>query len=410
MLSVNQMQPHSRTLAQQKPSMRSLAAGQLLCQFGDPPGPMYIILSGKLRVYRPNLNRPNENIELAELGPGAVVGEVAPILGQLRSASVRAVEASTLLAVPVDQLGTLTKLQAPLARVIVQALHERAGLSATEISVLVGNLGIELPDLAEFLQREDEQNDEPDPPANSAGSPHGAQALYAKTVTCPTCDTSFATRVVRLNKDQPVHQESDFHQIYEPGFNPYDYEPWVCPTDLFAALPADFRPVTEEQRERVPAAIAELVDNDWAGERPSFNGDRTLAMREHALQLALVVCRVRLAVPLRLAAVQHRLAWCAREREDTIAEQFWLTEALESYSAAQEQGAGASVKEELRIGYLCGELSLRLGDQSRACTWFGETLLHPALKSHPMWQRLLRGQLDIARTSARKPGSAGVSP
>ncbi len=397
MLSVSQMQSHSRSSPQPKPSMRSLAAGQLLCQFGDPPGPLYIILSGKLRVYRPNLNRPNETIELAQLGPGAVVGEVAPILGQQRSASVRAIEASTLLAVPVDQLGTLTRLQAPLARVIVQALHERAGLSAAEISVLVGNLGIELPDLVGLLTSEDDRVHS----ADVAGSPHGADALYSKTVTCPTCDTAFSTQVVRLNKDRPVHQESDFHQIYEPGFNPYDYEPWVCPSDLFAALPADFRPVTEEHRERVPAAIAELVDNDWAGERPSFDGDRTLALRDQALQIALVVCRVRLAVPLRLAAVQHRLAWCARERKNTLAEQLWLTEALESYSAAHEQGAGASVKEELRIGYLCGELALRLGDQSGACTWFGQALLHPALKSHPMWQRLLHGQLEVARASVR---------
>src|ERR1700681_5107394 len=130
MISMTPMQPHRREETLPKPSMRSLAVGQLLCQFGDPPGPMYIILSGKLIVYRPNPKRPYENLELAQLGPGAVVGEVAPILGQLRSASVRAIDASTLLTVPVDQLGTLAKLQAPLARVIVQALHERAGLSA----------------------------------------------------------------------------------------------------------------------------------------------------------------------------------------------------------------------------------------------------------------------------------------
>jgi len=114
------------------PTMRSLATGQLLCQFGDPPGPLFIILSGKLIVYRPNPKRPYENIELAQLGPGAVVGEVAPILGQLRSASVRALEASTLLAVPVDQLSVLAKQQSPVIRVIVirvpviRAPHVRA--------------------------------------------------------------------------------------------------------------------------------------------------------------------------------------------------------------------------------------------------------------------------------------------
>jgi uncharacterized protein len=397
MLVVTPMQPHSPGTKPQKPSTRSLGVGQLLCQFGDPPGPLYIILSGKLLVYRPNPNRPNENIELAQLGPGAVVGETAPILGQLRSASVRAIEASTLLSVPVDQLSVLTRVQAPLTRVIVQALHQRAGLSATEIAVIIGNLGIDLPDLAGMLESED--NEETEQPG-LADSPQGAAELYPKTVTCPICQTAFSTQVVRLNKDRPVGQDSDFHQIYETGFNPYDYEPWVCPNDLYAALPPDFTTLTDDQRERVPAAIAELVERDWGGERPDFGGDRNLALREQALQIALVVGRVRAALPLRIAAIQHRLAWCARERGDTIAEQSWLKEALTAYSAAHEQGEGASAKEELRLGYLCGELSLRLGDQRTARTWFGQMLLYPGLNAHPMWQRLLRGQLEMARAPA----------
>src|SRR3982074_3371632 len=93
MLTRTLMQPYTRLPTPPKPSMRTLAVGQLLCQFGDPPGPLHGILAGKLLVYRPKPTRPNENIELAQLGPGAVVGEVAPILGQLRSASVRALEA-----------------------------------------------------------------------------------------------------------------------------------------------------------------------------------------------------------------------------------------------------------------------------------------------------------------------------
>jgi uncharacterized protein (DUF2225 family) len=390
------MQPHRRDPTSSKPSMRALAVGQLLCQYGDPPGPMYVILAGKLLVYRPNPKRPYENIELAQLGPGAVVGEVAPILGQLRSASVRAIEASTLLVVPVNEQGVLGKLQAPVIRVIVQALHERAGLSATEITALAGNWGVELPDLA-ALFRSSTTQDTSDEPGLTAAQ-HSASALYSKTVTCPICQTAFPTQIVRLNKDQPLNQESDFHQTYDIAFNPYDYEPWVCPTDLYAALPADFTPLTDSQRELVPAAIEALVARDWGGERPDFSGDRTLALREQALQIALVVCRVRAALPLRTAAVLHRLAWCARERGDTVTEQVWLREALKSYSAAHEQGADVSAKDTLRVEYLCGELALRLGDRAGAYAWFAQGLQHPELKAHPMWARMIRAQLAEART------------
>jgi uncharacterized protein len=384
------MQPHHREPPSSKPSMRSLAQGQLLCQYGDPPGPMYIVLSGSLIVYRPNPKRPYENLELAQLGPGAVVGEVAPILGQLRSASVRALEPSTLLVVPVNEMGVLAKLQAPVIRVVVQALHERAGLSVAEITALAGKWGVDLPDLAELFQPPETERAREKPPAVTA-------ALYSKTVTCPVCQTEFATRIVRLNKDQPITQASDFHQTYDRAFNPYDYEPWVCPADLFAALPADFTPLTQDQRERMPAAIDALVEREWGGQRPTFEGDRTLALREQALQIALVVCRARAALPLRVAAVLHRLAWCARERGDVVAEQAWLTEALKSYSDAHEQGADVSAKDTLRVEYLCGELALRLGERATAYTWFGQALHHPDLNAHPMWARMIRAQLSEAR-------------
>lgn len=395
MISLTPMHPQRREPIAPKPSLRKLAAGQLLCQYGDPPGPMYVILTGKLIVYRPNPQRPYESVELAQLGPGAVVGEVAPILGQLRSASVRALEASQLLVIPVNQLGVLGKLQAPFVRVIVRALHDRAGLSATEISALAGTWGVEVPNLAKLL-KDDTASPEPVPIAPAPG----ATALYSKTVPCPLCQADFSTQVVRLNKDQPLQQESDFHQTYDVTFNPYDYEPWVCPADLYAALPADFAQLTEDQREPVAAAIAEFVDRDWSGDPPDFGSDRSLALREQALQLALVVCKVRAAPPLRLAAVQHRLAWCARERQRSEVEQFWLSEALKSYSAAHEQGAGASAKDEIRIEYLCGELALRVGDRTLAYNWFSQALLHPGLKAHPMWARMIRAQIADARELA----------
>src|ERR1041385_6530522 len=88
-----------------KPHVRSLSVGEVLCTYGDPPGPLYIVISGKLLVHRPNPDRINVNMQLAQLGPGAIVGEMAGILGQPRTATVGALEETTVLEVPVDQLG-----------------------------------------------------------------------------------------------------------------------------------------------------------------------------------------------------------------------------------------------------------------------------------------------------------------
>src|ERR1051326_2299244 len=83
------------------PTLRSLSEGQVLCREGDPPGPLYVICSGSVRAYR---LAGNSVEELAHLGPGDIVGEMAPILQQARSATVQALEPTEVLEVPVSQV------------------------------------------------------------------------------------------------------------------------------------------------------------------------------------------------------------------------------------------------------------------------------------------------------------------
>ena len=75
----------------------SVPAGQLLFAQGDEADRLYFILDGQLRVFA----SPEEGheIELATLGPGEVVGEIAVLHGLTRTASVAALANTTLLAV-----------------------------------------------------------------------------------------------------------------------------------------------------------------------------------------------------------------------------------------------------------------------------------------------------------------------
>jgi uncharacterized protein (DUF2225 family) len=227
--------------------------------------------------------------------------------------------------------------------------------------------------------------------------PHDRTVAYPKALTCPSCRARFSTLVIHARKDQPVERTSDFHQRYVTTFNPYDYELWVCPNDLYASLPADFGELSEIQRLKV-AEVVDSVIAGWDGERPNFNTDRTLTLRERGLQLALGLYRMREAAPSRLAAILHRLAWCAREQGDPETERSWLLQALEAYSTAYAESDLDGAKYELRVQYLCGELSARLGDTPAALRWFGEALRHPNLRDHPNWERMLREQWAQART------------
>jgi uncharacterized protein (DUF2225 family) len=390
----------------QKPRLRSFTAGQLLCAFGDPPGPLFVVIKGKLLVYRPDPGHPSTNEPLAQLGPGAIVGELAPMLRQPRTASVGALVETTVLEVPVDHVGSLTRQHAPFIRVIVDALQERAGLSMDEIRAVIGKWGVEVADLDDLATLEDDLPSEAEPSAGLL--PHDPAAFYTKTIACPVCQQPFPARVVRFQSDQPVQRETDFHQVYMSAFNPSDYELWVCPVDLYAALPMDFGPLAFSQREPMIAGIDEFVQREWGGQRPDFAVDRSLELREQTLSLALAACRLRGAGPSRTAALLHRMAWCARERDDTEAERAWLAEALAAYRSAHAEADMDSEKDDLRIQYLCGELALRLGDRHEAYRWFGHALMHPAIGKHAMWERMIRDQMGEAVALAKAPHVAKV--
>ena len=398
-------QRHSRTPTQTLPGpvRRSLVEGQILCREGDPAGPLYVICSGSVRAYRTSLAAPDSIQELARLGPGAIVGELAAILKQLRTATVQALEPTEVLELPPIYLGSLTRRNESLLRVLTLALKERTGLPQAELEAAAMRLGITLPRalVSEGSAREASAITLPVPP-------YDRDVAYTKALTCPACGSQFSTLVVHARKDQPVDRATDFHQRYETPFNPYDYELWVCPNDLYAALPADFGELSEIQRSRV-ADVADAVVAGWGGQRPDFNAERSLLMRERGLELALALYRLREASPARLAAILHRLAWCARERGDRETERARLSEALEAYIAAFTESDVEDVKDELRVQYLCGELSARLGDTASAVRWFAEALKSPGLKDHHNWEKMIRDRwADVRSTSGpTEPAAAG---
>lgn len=68
---------------------------------GDPPDAMYVIKSGKFAVVK---SKTNSEIVLAEIGPGAMVGEMAFFDNKPRSASVKALKDSEVIALPYKAL------------------------------------------------------------------------------------------------------------------------------------------------------------------------------------------------------------------------------------------------------------------------------------------------------------------
>ena len=70
----------------------AVSAGELLFSAGDPADAIYIILEGRMQVFR---ETPDEPLPPIDRGPGEVIGEIALLTGDPRSASVRALRDSS---------------------------------------------------------------------------------------------------------------------------------------------------------------------------------------------------------------------------------------------------------------------------------------------------------------------------
>ena len=91
-----------------RPSIRRFARGTVLAEQGQPGEEIFLLLDGVIAV-------SVDGTELAELGPGAILGERAVLEQGLRTATLRAatdcvVAATTAANVDLDRLRELERL------------------------------------------------------------------------------------------------------------------------------------------------------------------------------------------------------------------------------------------------------------------------------------------------------------
>jgi NTE family protein len=106
-------------------------AGDWLLREGDPAEDLFIVVRGRLRVVT---RGTGEERTLRVLGPGAAIGELALLTGELRSASVQAVRDSTLLRLPRGPFEAVLArdagFAAAVARELALQLQASGGLDA----------------------------------------------------------------------------------------------------------------------------------------------------------------------------------------------------------------------------------------------------------------------------------------
>ncbi len=136
---------------------RHFRKGDIVMREGAIGDTMYIIRSGQVQVVRGGQNGNPETI-VTHLGPGVPVGELAPLLSERRSATVRVAIDAELWELSKRDLDDLCNDHPAIALSIARELAKRVQRTTRQPSEqdtlnLVAVMGNEIPKLADYLQR-----------------------------------------------------------------------------------------------------------------------------------------------------------------------------------------------------------------------------------------------------------------
>lgn len=96
--------------------------GEVIFHEGDGGFTMYVIAEGQVKV---QTGQGHKSVTLAELGPGEVLGEMALVTDEPRSATAVAVTQTKLRAYQVDELVKMLEENPGIAVRIIELLAER---------------------------------------------------------------------------------------------------------------------------------------------------------------------------------------------------------------------------------------------------------------------------------------------
>lgn len=328
-----------------------LPAGCLLYDQGQIPERLYVVLRGSVQF---EVLGTGGEVEIAGFaGPGELAGHVAAMTGRPTSAAARCAEETLVLAVPTASVAEAFREAPGLAVQVVEALvaADRSGMPGARAAIaeVTGRAHAGVPPAIETIPIRDEVDQ---------------SFFFVDSRACPVCTATFEFVRVRTSAIRPASRDSDMYVRYTSA-DPTWYSLVCCPSCAYTAYHDDFAQLGEDERTRLWAASAE---RRTICPEP-ITGHRTADQARMAVDLALRCYGDRAPDPRRRAVLLHRRAWIERQRGDAEAECRWLTCARDAYRAAFEGRTDASDEAMVRMAYLVGDLSLRLGEPQEGARW-----------------------------------------
>lgn len=214
--------------------------------------------------------------------------------------------------------------------------------------------------------------------------------LYEKKILCPICNEEFITQKVRFSKLRLIRRDKDFFSYYE-GLNPLKYSIFVCPNCGFSATENKYVNISEEEKK----IILKEISSKW--NKRAYGGIRSIDDGIGSHKLALYIGNLLDYNKIDLGSLCLSIAWLYRLKQDEEEYRF-LELAVNLYEEGYytESLVGTNM-DELRLGYLIGELNRRLGNREKAIKWFNTVISNPELKFNSMLENMVREQWRLTR-------------
>jgi CRP-like cAMP-binding protein len=103
--------------------VHAFAPGQVLVREGDVSGDLFLIDSGTVEI---KTQSKGEQVALAELGPGDILGEVPAITGVRRTSTATAMEMVNVVILPADLIKKIADTDPEFKKTVLQLIEDRA--------------------------------------------------------------------------------------------------------------------------------------------------------------------------------------------------------------------------------------------------------------------------------------------
>lgn len=217
--------------------------------------------------------------------------------------------------------------------------------------------------------------------------------LYDKKVKCPACAFTIITKKIRSRFIRVEKTESDFLMHYQDkDLNPIFYEVNVCSKCGYAFADTFSNTLSASTLEK----IKNQISANW--KERNFSDERSIDLAVEAYKLAIISGALKQEKNVVLAGICLRLAWLYRLLNDIEQEERFMNIAHEKYKASYiEADYIGTQMTEMRLLYLTGELSRRLGLRDESVQYFSKVINHKSRSIETKLVEMAREQWYLIR-------------